>query len=316
MTDTGLDVVTGAFSYTGSYIAPLLIASGRRVRTLTNRADRGSGPVNGIEVARYCFDDPDELARSLEGADVLYNTYWVRFPHRGSGFQQAVANSTKLFRAARRAGVRRVVHVSIANASSVSSLPYFRGKGLVEEALADSVDSYAIVRPTVVFGPRDVLVNNIGWLLRKFPVFVIAKPGTYRVRPVFVGDVAKVCVEVASTEANVTVDAVGPEILTFTEMVEVIRESVGRPTRLIQLSPGVVRGLAKLLGIVVRDTLLTEEELDGLTAGLVATEGQATGSVAFTEWVRDRGSEIGRRYASDLQRHLDNPALATPGARS
>ncbi len=106
----------------------------------------------------------------MRGATVLYNTYWVRFTKGRASFDQAVANTEILVRAAVEAGVRRFVHVSITNPSEESPLPYFRGKAVVERMLVESGLSHAILRPTVLFGREDILINNIAWLLRKLPV--------------------------------------------------------------------------------------------------------------------------------------------------
>ena len=133
---TETDLVTGAFGYSGSRIAELLIDSGREVRTLTHHPDREHPLRASVQASPYRFDDATALARSLEGVTTLYNTYWVRFERGRTTFDEAVANSRALFRAARRARVARIVHVSIASPSIDSPLPYYRGKALVEQALA------------------------------------------------------------------------------------------------------------------------------------------------------------------------------------
>lgn len=301
-----LDVVTGAFGYTGRRIAARLLADGRRVRTLTFHPGRPNPLEREIEIAPYRFDDPVALARSLEGADTLYNTYWVRFDHGGTKFPRAVENSRRLFEAAARAGVRRIVHVSITNPSAGSPLPYFRGKAFVERALAAGGVSHAVVRPTVVFGPGDVLVNNIAWLVRRFPAFAIAGNGSYRVRPVHVDDVARLCVESGASGASegLVVDALGPESMTFEEMVRMIRNAVGGRARLVHVPAAVVPPLARVIGLLVRDVVLTRDELKGLMSELVHTDGPATGEIAFSEWVASNASTLGTRYASELGRHF------------
>src|SRR5579863_8916269 len=156
-----LDVVTGAFGFTGQYIARRLLDSGRRVRTITGHPQRLHGLGNRVEVAPLDFRDRSGLVESLRGASVLYNTYWVRFTHGGATFDQAVANSRLLIEAAKEAGVGRMVHLSIANPSLDSHLPYYSGKAQVEKAIVDSGLSYAILRPTVIFGAGDILIYNI-----------------------------------------------------------------------------------------------------------------------------------------------------------
>ena len=128
-----LDVVTGAFGYTGKYITQRLLDAGRRVRTITGHPNRSNSFGNQVEIAPMDFSDPAGLVRSLRGASVLYNTYWVRFNHGRATFDEAVANSRVLIQAAREAGVRRIVHLSIANPSLDSRLSYYSGKAQVEK---------------------------------------------------------------------------------------------------------------------------------------------------------------------------------------
>jgi NADH dehydrogenase len=307
MVEHEVDVVTGALSYTGRHIATRLLAQGRRVRTLTGHPGRDLELAQRLDVHPFHFDDPLALARSLEGATTLYNTYWVRFAHDGTRFDDAVAHSRALFTAARRAGVQRIVHISITNPSLSSDLPYFRGKAVVEDALADTGVPFGIVRPTVVFGGGDVLVNNIAWLLRHLPVFAVAGDGRYEVRPVHVDDVARLCVEAAVATSDVIVDAVGPEVFTFDELVAAIGDAVGHPARMVHLPVTAVAGLARALGLGLRDEVLTRDELAGLMRGLVTTDGPATGVIDLRDWLREHGDELGRTYASEIARHFDPP---------
>jgi NADH dehydrogenase len=298
------DVVTGAYSYTGRYIAARLLEAGRSVRTLTNHPSRPDPFGGRVPAGIYRFADPVALARTLEGADVLYNTYWVRFDHGKIRLADAVDHSRALFQAARRAGVRRIVHVSITNPSVSSPFPYFRGKALVEQALAECGLPFGVVRPTVVFGNEDVLINNIAWLLRRFPIFAVAGDGQYRLRPVHVDDVAAICVNAGSAAGDLVVDAVGPEVFTFVEMVGAITAAIGKSPYIVHVPPVVILALSRVLSLVVRDVLLTGDELRGMMAELVTTDGPATGQTALTEWLMQRGEQLGRRYASELDRHF------------
>ncbi|MGI9032893.1 MAG: SDR family oxidoreductase [Acidimicrobiales bacterium] len=298
------DAVTGAFGYTGRFIAERLLAGGRQVRTLTGHPGRPNPFRAHVEVCPFRFDDPSAMAASLEGVTTLYNTYWIRFPRAGVDFNTAIEHSGALFTAARRAGVSRIVHVSITNPSADSPFGYFRGKARVEEALAASGVRWAVVRPTVVFGRGDVMMNNIAWLLRRFPVFALPGDGRYEVRPVHVGDVARLCVEAATAPGGGVVDAVGPDTFTFAGLVSAIRGAVGSRSLLVPAPTVLVSGLTRLIGLVVGDVVLTPEEQAALAAGLVTTSGPTTGHVSLTEWLAAYGPEIGTRYASELGRHF------------
>jgi uncharacterized protein YbjT (DUF2867 family) len=309
-TDTGFDVVTGAFGYSGASLARVLCDAGREVRTLTGHP--GRAPVDTpIDVRPLDFDDHLGLVASLSGATTLYNTYWVRFARRTIDHERAVANSKTLFHAARQAGVRRIVHVSITHPSSSSPLPYFRGKALVERALAESDVSYAIVRPAILFGGDGVLLNNIAWLLRRLPVFAIGGRGDYRIRGIHVDDLARLCTAKAVETQDSVTDAVGPERPTFTELVSAVRHAVGSRARLIRV-PGVTVPLfARGLGLALHDVLLTADEYRAMAAGLADTDGPATGATALSAWLAEHGETLGLRYANELDRHFD-AALTAP----
>lgn len=299
---TELHVVTGAFGYSGKYIARRLLEQGKRVRTLTNSPRRRNPFGSLVEAHPYHFDRPDELIRSLEGAAVLYNTYWVRFDHRDFTHSQAVQNTLTLFDAARRAGVRRIVHVSITNPSLDSPLPYFRGKAQLEVALKESGLSYAILRPTVLFGREDILINNIAWMLRRFPVFAVFGDGNYRLQPIYVDDLAELAVQYGQIEENVVIDAIGPETFTYRELVRTIAEAIGVRRPIISVPPSVGLLVARLVGHLVKDVVITREEIEGLMANLLVTSSPPAGRTRFTEWVRQNAENLGHRYHNELAR--------------
>ena len=301
---TQLDVVTGAFSYSGAAVTGRLLAAGHRVRTLTGHPSRAPAGTP-VEVRPLDFTSPDELRRSLDGAHTLYNTYWVRFAHGRVSHEVAVANSRLLFAAASAAGVQRIVHVSITNPSLTSADSYFRGKAQVEQALADcGVPSHAIARPAILFGRGGVLLNNIAWLLRRVPVFAIGGRGDYRLRPIHVEDLAVLCADLGARRDTVTVDAVGPQSVTFRQLVEEIRAAVGSRSLIVPVPGVAIPVLAGVLGAALRDTLLTAEEYRSMAAGLADSAGPASGKIAVTDWVRKHGDELGQRYASELDLHF------------
>ena len=298
-----LNVVTGAFSYTGKYITHRLLSMGKRVRTLTGCLDRENPFGDQVTAFPFNFDNPAALTDSLRGATTLFNTYWVRFPHGDVNFERAVANTKTLIKAAEEAGVRRLVHISITNASEDSPLPYFRGKGLVEKAIIHSKLSYAIIRPTVIFGLEGILINNIAWLLRRFPLFAVLGRGDYRIQPVCVEDVAEIAANGALHDQNIAVDAVGPEIYTFDELVRTIAAKIRRKARIVHVHPSVVLLIAGLLGWLVRDVVLTNDEIKGLVGSLLISRRPPIGKIRFSEWLEHNADTLGIRYASELDRH-------------
>ena len=294
--------VTGAFSYSGKYITKRLLERGEEVITLTGHPNRPD-PFNG-KVKAYPLDfDEAGMTKSLQEVDVLVNTYWVRFDKGANTQPNAVENTRKLVNAAKAAGVKRIVHISIANPSAESHLPYYWGKAANEKAVIDSGLSYAILRPTVLVGKEDVLINNIAFLLRRFPFFFIPGDGMYGIQPVYVEDLADLAVEGVYSKENYAIDAVGPDSYTFKDLVRLIGEKIGVKRPLISVPPRLALFAAQFLSLFVNDVILTPEEVDGLMGNLLVSKEPARAKTAFKDWLEGNRKTVGAKYASELQRH-------------
>ncbi len=297
--------VTGAFGFSGKYIARRLLDAGSRVVTLTNSPDRPNPFAGQVEARPLAFDDVRALTASLADVEVLYNTYWVRFNHKLFSHADAVRNTLVLFEAAKAAGVERIVHVSIANADTASPLEYFRGKGHLENALKASGVSHAIVRPAVLFGPEDILINNIAWALRRFPVFCVFGNGSYHIQPIHVDDLAALMVEQGGRRENVTVNAVGPEDFTYRELATQMGEIIGHRRPIVGIPPWLGYWSTWLIGKLVGDVFVTKEEIAGLMADTLHAPGAApTGTTRLTDWMREHAATLGKRYHSELARRV------------
>jgi NADH dehydrogenase len=297
---TPVNIVTGAFSYTGRYITSLLVGRGIRVRNLTGHPGRVNPFGDSIEIAPFCFDNPDGLAQKMEGADVVFNTYWIRFPRGELTFDRATENVKALIDAARRTGVSRFVHISITQANPASPLPYFRGKGIVEQYLMNSGLSYAILRPAIIFGPEDILLHNIAWMLRRFPLFTIPGDGNYHVQPVFVGDLAQLTSDLAEQRSNVVIDAVGPELFTFNELVALIARTVASRARIVHASASLQLIIARVFGWFTGDVTLTGDEIRGLMSDLLFSRDPPRATTRLSEWLKRNADVIGTNYRSEV----------------
>ena len=294
--------MTGAFGYSGKYIAARLLQAGHRVRTLTNSVDRPNPFGGQVEARPFHFTDKAKLVESLRGAAVFYNTYWVRFNHRGFSHSNAVDNTLRLFDACKEAGVGRVVHVSITNPSEASRLEYFSGKARLERGLVESGLSHAILRPTVLFGKEDILINNIAWCLRRFPVFGVFGDGQYRLQPIYVDDLAALAVEQGCAGANTIVDAIGLETFTYRDLVREIGTIIGKPRPIISIPPSLGYASGWLIGKFTGDVVITREEIEGLMQGLLCTKSPPAGATRLTDWARAHAPTLGLHYASELAR--------------
>jgi NADH dehydrogenase len=302
--NTALHVVTGSFGYTGKAITHALLASGARVRTLTNTRPKLDPFGGAVEAHPLAFAQPQQLIESLAGAKVLYNTYWVRFNHRRFSHREAVANSKRLFDAAKAAGVERIVHVSITNPSVDSQFEYFRGKAELEAYLTQLGVPYTILRPAVFFGNEDILINNISWVLRTFPVYGVFGDGSYGIQPIHVNDFAELAVSAGNRSDNGVINAVGPESFTFRQLVSDLGRIIGCPRPIVAIPPWLGLLAGSIMGIAKHDVVITREEIGGLMAGLLAVTSQPVGKTKLTDWATANRTTLGLRYASELSRRM------------
>lgn len=295
-----LHVVTGAFGFSGKYIAKRLLQNGYKVRTLTNSFNPSNPFGDKIKIYPLNFNNIEKLIESLKGASVLYNTYWVRFNYKNFTYSLAVENTRKLFYAAKEAGVRRIVHVSITNPSENVELEYFRGKANLEQALIQSDISYAILRPALLFGNEGILINNIAWLLRKFPIFCIFGNGNYKLRPIYIVDMAELAVEQGKNTENIIIDAIGPETFTYRDLVREINKILGKERFVISINDNIAYFLSWIIGKIVGDVLITRDEIKGLKSNLLYVNSSHTGNTRLTDWLKENSSTIGMHYISEL----------------
>jgi len=298
-----LDAVTGAFSFTGRFIARRLLADGRRVRTLTNHPRRPGAEGMDVEVAPLQFSNRDVVVESLRGVDVLYNTYWIRFPHSGLDFGDAVDNTRTLMSAAVEAGVRKVVHISVSNPSPDSPLDYYAGKARTEAVVRESGLAWAVVRPTLIFGDGDILINNIAWLLRRVPFFFVPGNGAYRVQPVAGEEVADIAVWAAEHD-GITVDAAGPDILSYAELVDSVAIAIHHTRPIVFTPPAFTLLAGRAVGRFVKDVILTPQELEGLMQELLVSAEPPLGRKRLDDWLLRSSDTLGMSYASELDRHF------------
>jgi NADH dehydrogenase len=297
--------VTGAFGYSGRYIAKHLLGAGHEVITLTNSIHRPNPFGKKVTAFPFNFDEPRKLCDSLKGVHALINTYWVRFDHRLFSHGEAVANTKILFNAAAKAGVGRIVHISITNPDMASDLPYFRGKAELEAALKNSGISYCILRPTVLFGKEDVLINNIAWSLRHLPLFAVFGPGDYRLQPIYVDDLALSAARKAEGRENETIEAIGPETFTYRELVSKVRSALGLNRPIISIPPELGYWSCRLIGLFVDDVVITREEIRGLMENRLFVDASPLGKIKLTEWIDQHKSTLGLHYTSEMARRIN-----------
>jgi NADH dehydrogenase len=299
-----MDIVTGSFGYIGKYVTRKLIEGGRDVRTITTHPNKPNPFGERVQAYSYHFENPEKLTEILSGGDILFNTYWVRFNYQDSSFEKALANTVTLFDCAKKAGIKKIIHISVTNPAEDDPLPYYKGKALQEKALKESGIPFTIVRPTLVFGKEDILVNNIAWTIRKFPIVPIFGSGNYRVQPVLVDDLASICISYINRGDGLTLDAIGPENFTYSEFIQLISRVLNRKILLVIVPPRLGIFLGKVIGFFVKDVVLTSDELQGLMANKLTSSQAPNAGTCFSEWLIANKNTLGTSYTSELQRHF------------
>jgi uncharacterized protein YbjT (DUF2867 family) len=123
-----------------------------------------------------------------------------------------------------------------------------------------------------------------------------------------VEDVADISVQSGLAETDEVIDAVGPETFTFEELIRLIARTIGSRVLFVHVPPAAALAAAGAIGRIVGDVVVTTDELRGMMAELVTTEGPATGTRSLTDWLRYNADVVGKRYASEVSRHYRSPA--------
>jgi len=298
-------LITGASGFIGGAVAERLVDRAE-IRGLTSHPakNRFGGRVQSFA---YDFDRPERMAAAFQGVDVFVNSYYIRFNYGSLTFDDAVERSRVLLAHARSAGVRRIVHVSVSNASETSDLPYYRNKARIERLVEQSGIDYTILRPAIVVGAGDILVNNIAYFLRRLPVFTVFGRGTYRVQPMTVDAFADVAVDaVDGAHRNATVPVAGPSDWVFLDMVRAIRRAVHSRALIAHAPLFVALAGLRVAGLLLDDVVLTSDEVKGLTREYLYAEQPLRRGADFREWLADPtvATTLGRHYESELARHF------------
>lgn len=305
------NLITGAFSFSGRFIAEELLTLGDSVETMTGHPNINDPHYKQIKIKEFRFDDFDALVESFKGIDTFYNSYWIRYPYKGMTWRQAVINCGKLFKACKVAGVKKIIHLSVTNCQKNSPYSYFKGKAIVEEMLKQCGVPYTILRVAWFFEDGDILVNNIAWILRRFPIFGLFDYGRFKLQPISAKSLAEIAVASRyqgdkTINNNKIINAIGPETYTWKQFITTINSSLGSKTLIIPF-PGFTVYFAvlisKFIGFFVHDRLLTIEEIKALEDDLCLTKDPSIGDISFKDWLYKYAKSNGVLWHGEIQRH-------------
>ena len=219
----------------------------RRIRSVHRRA-APSEAVAGVEWVGADASGLADWTPLLDGVDTVLTLAWYRQARRRR-FERLADGLLRLVRDAEAAGVRRFVHVSVpdAPASLETGLPYLTEKRRVDRGLEASRLDYTIVRPTMLFGPRDVLLSVMLRTIRRYHRFPMFGDGEYHVSPIAVSDLASILRREGERGGRRNVTVGGPRRWRYPDLTDALFDAAGLPPRYVTLGPRSSVRLARLL---------------------------------------------------------------------
>jgi len=313
--------ITGALSYTGRYVTKQLIQrfGASNIKIINIESRKLTNPFsNELEMVTVPFDfeKPVNMSRALEGSEFFLASYWVRFDdfEGGPSRERVVQNAKTLVDAAERAGVGRYVFTSHTQSDPNCFIPYIAGKARVENYVKDRfAGRFGVVKPCAIFGatPREsILVNNLAYLMRTFPVLAVVGDGRYPLHPVHVEDVARLVVESGLDEHGLKEydwDAVNPEKTDYIDLLETLRGAIGARTVFVK---GVPESLAywatKPINWWHDDILIDRTDINLMTEHITKSDKEALGRIRLSDWANENGNELGRVYINSMAQYYRN----------
>lgn len=280
----GLVTVFGGSGFVGSQVVQALARRGWRVRIACRRPDRAwklqtSGSVGQLQAVRCDINRPDEVAAALQGADAAVNLVGILYESGRRSFHAVhVEGSRNIAEACAAGGVGRLVQISAIGANPESRSDYALSKAAAEMAVREVKPDAVIIRPSIVFGAGDDFLNRFAALASMAPALPLIGGGQTRFQPVYVADVAEAIARaVAAPEAaGRTFELGGPAVMTFEDVLKLIRRETYRRFGLIPLPFFVARAIgsvAQLSAFVGIPPVLTRDQVVLLESDNVVAEG-------------------------------------------
>ncbi len=267
--------LTGATGFVGSHLLARLKADGHRVRALARdpaRAAQSRGPL--VEIVHGDVVANRGLERGLEGAEAVIHLVGIIVEAGGATFDKVHYEGTRnLLAAAERARVKRWVQMSALGARANGVSRYQTSKWKAEEAVRHSRLEHVILRPSIIFGPRDGFVTQMVQVMRSAPLFrPVPGHGRYLFRPIYIENVVDCFVQsLAGNRAlNRAIDLVGPEELTLNEILAAIADCIGVRKPPVHIPFPLMYLNAALLGALMARPPVTTDQLRMLREGSTA----------------------------------------------
>jgi uncharacterized protein YbjT (DUF2867 family) len=285
-------VILGGTGFVGSYLVPRLATDGHQLTLLSRNREsrRGMAVLPRITIRSADIYDAAVLRQQLEGADTVINLIGILNPQGQQTFQRVYIDLTKqLIGACKATGVKRLHQMSSLKAGQGLS-QYLKTRGDAETLVKASPLSWTIYQPSVIFGDGDGLVTRFAGLLRKLPLFPLARAMS-RLAPTYAGDVAEAiarCVANDKLSLRRSFELYGPEILTLGDIVRAIRDAAGLRTAIMPLPDSLGRMQAQVASLLPGKPFSPDNFLSLRTDSVGKIDGYAALGIVpqpFTPWL-------------------------------
>ncbi len=265
-------LVTGGSGFIGRRVVSRLADGGSNLRVLA-RGQRHADLPEGVEVARGDVVSGEGLPEAMAGVEKVVHLVAIIRESGGQTFEANIWRGTeKVVEAAKAAEVKKLVYVSAIGAQDNPTYRYLHAKWQAERAVKLSGLPYTILRPSIVFGEGDEFINALAGLVRYNPVVPVAGDGKARFQPIWVEDLVTCIVACLDEDAHAgqTLEIGGPEQLTYDELLDVVKEALGRSRIKVHVPLAVMRPLAQVMEWVLPKPPVTGEQLKMLALDNIA----------------------------------------------
>ena len=282
-------LVTGGSGFVGRHLVRSMKREGFDVVALARHEE---GAPGGATFVRGSIADPHALEGALDGVDAVVHLVAIITERGKQTFDRVNVQGTRnVLSAMRSRGVERLVHLGALGASADERFPYLRSKWLAEEAVRASDRAFTIVRPSVLHGEGAGFFRPIVWTLRWTPVYPMVAGGRTRFSPLWIEDLSRcVMASLRGEQPGATLDLGGPEVLTFSDIVHLVMETLGKRRRIVQTPVWAARPFAAVQGLR-REPLVTNQQLDMVVLDNAAAPDSVESSFGFTP-VRMRDTDL------------------------
>jgi NADH dehydrogenase len=263
-----------------------LVDGGHDVRVLA-RGQRDADLPASVEVVQGSVTSGEGLPEAMAGVEKVIHLVAIIRETGDQSFEGVIWRGTeRVVEGAKVAGVKKLVYVSAIGALDDPTYPYLQAKFQAERAVTRSGLNHTVLRPSIVFGEGDEFINALASLMRYSPFVPVAGDGKTRFQPIWVEDLVTCIIACLDEDAHLgeVLEVGGPEHLSYDEMLDVVKEALGKSRLKLHVPLAVMRSVAQVMEWVLAKPPVTREQLKMLSLDNVTETDAVTKSFGVQPW--------------------------------